>query len=80
MEPGIMKSTVIGSGVDLTIRELADTVAEVVGYQGRFVQDTSKPDGTMRKIMDVSKIRNLGWKPEIAMIRGIGLGYKDYLE
>ena len=75
-----MKSTVIGSGVDLTIRELADTVAEVVGYQGRFVQDTSKPDGTMRKIMDVSKIRNLGWKPEIAMIRGIGLGYKDYLE
>ncbi len=54
----------VGSGEDLTIRELAETVAEVVGYQGKFVQDTSKPDGTMRKIMDVSRIRNLGWKPE----------------
>lgn len=71
-----MKSTVIGSGVDLTIRELADTVAEVVGYQGRFVQDTSKPDGTMRKIMDVSKIRNMGWAPEVDLRIRIALSYE----
>lgn len=59
----------VGTGEDLTIRELAETIAEVVGYQGRFVQDTSKPDGAMRKVMDVSKIRNLGWVSKL-----IGLG------
>ena len=69
----------VGSGEDLTIRELAETVAAAVGYRGKFVQDTSKPDGTMRKIMDVSKIRNLGWAPEIDLRRGIALAYKDYL-
>jgi GDP-L-fucose synthase len=69
----------VGSGEDLTIRELAETIAEVVGYRGGFVQDTSKPDGTMRKIMDVSKIRSLGWKPEIDLPMGIGLAYKNYL-
>lgn len=69
----------VGSGVDLTIRELAETIAEVVGYHGRFVQDTSKPDGTMRKIMDVSKIRDLGWTPEIDFRTGIELAYKNYL-
>lgn len=70
----------IGSGEDLTIRELAETIAEVVGYQGQFVQDSSKPDGTMRKIMDVSKIRNLGWAPEIDLRKGIALAYADYLK
>jgi len=69
----------VGSGEDLTIRELAQTVAEVVGYQGRFLQDTSKPDGTMRKIMDVSTIRNLGWAPKIDLRKGIALAYEDYL-
>lgn len=66
--------------MDLTIRELAETIADVVGYSGNFVQDTSKPDGTMRKIMDVSKIRNLGWKPEIDLRAGIALAYQHYLE
>lgn len=69
----------VGSGEDLTIRELAETIAEVVGYRGGFVQDTCKPDGTMRKIMDVSKICNLGWKPEIDLPTGIELAYKNYL-
>jgi GDP-L-fucose synthase len=69
----------VGSGADLTIRELAETIAEVVGYQGRFVQDISKPDGTLRKIMDLSKIRNLGWAPEIDLRRGIALAYESYL-
>ena len=80
VEPSRCPLINVGSGEDLTIRELAETIAEVVGYQGRFVQDTSKPDGTMRKIMDVSKIRNLGWAPEIDLRRGIALAYEDYLD
>jgi len=69
----------IGSGKDLTIRELAETIAAVVGYKGGFVQNSSKPDGTMRKVMDVSKICNLGWAPEIDLHKGIELAYKEYL-
>ena len=69
----------VGSGEDLTIRELAETVARVVEYQGKFVQDISKPDGTMRKIMDNSKICNLGWKPEMELHSGIALAYQSYL-
>ncbi len=70
----------VGSGVDLTIRELAETVAGVVGYRGGFVQDTSKPDGTMRKVMDVSRIRGLGWQPAISLPVGIKLTYEKYCE
>jgi GDP-L-fucose synthase len=69
----------VGSGVDLTIRELAETVTEVVGFKGQFIQDTSKPDGTMRKIMDVSKLRHLGWSLKTDMPTGIALAYQDYL-
>ena len=79
VEPSHCPLINVGSGVDLTIRELAETIADVVGYAGNFVQDTSKPDGTMRKIMDVSKIRNLGWKPEIDLEAGIALAYQDML-
>ena len=68
----------VGTGEDLTIRALAETVAEVVGYQGKFVQDTSKPDGTMRKVMDVSRIRALGWQPAIALREGVALAYQDF--
>ena len=70
----------IGTGTDLTIRELAETVAGVVGYQGEFVQDTSRPDGTMRKVMDVSKIQNLGWKAKTSLKEGIALTYKIFSE
>ena len=70
----------VGSGEDLTIRELAETVAGVVGYQGRFVQDTSKPDGTMRKVMDVGKLSELGWVPATKLAVGLGLTYKKFLE
>jgi len=69
----------VGSGEDLTIRELAETVAGVVGYQGQFVQDTSKPDGTMRKIMDVSRIRKMGWLQEVGMLDGIAKAYAEFL-
>jgi GDP-L-fucose synthase len=70
----------VGSGADLTIRELAETVAEVVGYKGAFVQDTSKPDGTMRKVMDVSKIQCLGWSANTHLKDGISLTYKIFSE
>ncbi len=70
----------VGTGTDLTIRELAETVAAVVGYTGRFVQDTSKPDGTMRKVMDVSKIHSLGWKAKTGLKEGIGLTYQLFSE
>lgn len=68
----------VGTGEDLTIRALAEIVAEVVGFQGKFVQDTSKPDGTMRKVMDVSKIRALGWMPTVALPEGVALAYQDF--
>jgi GDP-L-fucose synthase len=68
----------VGSGEDLTVRELAEKVAEVVGFTGKFVQDASKPDGTMRKVMDVSTIRRLGWQPKTAMKDGIALAYIDF--
>ena len=67
----------IGCGEDLTIRELAELVAGVIGFNGNLSFDTSKPDGTMRKVMDVSRIRNLGWKPEMALEAGIALAYQD---
>jgi GDP-L-fucose synthase len=70
----------VGTGTDLTIRELAETVARVVGYKGRFVQDNSKPDGTMRKVMDVSKIHSLGWKANTSIQEGINLTYMNFCE
>ena len=70
----------VGTGTDLTIRELAETVADVVGYKGKFVQDTSKPDGTMRKVMDVSKIHGLGWKATTSLKAGIEMTYKIFCE
>jgi GDP-L-fucose synthase len=68
----------VGTGTDLTIRELAETVSAVVGYTGKFVQDTSKPDGTMRKVMDVGKIHSLGWKAQTTLQQGIALTYKEF--
>ncbi|MCX7899537.1 MAG: GDP-L-fucose synthase, partial [Methylocystis sp.] len=69
-----------GAGFDLTIREVAETVARVVGYKGALAFDTSKPDGAPRKIMDSSRIRALGWKPEIALEDGLRSTYRWYLE
>ncbi len=69
----------IGSGSDLTIGELAETVAKVVGFDGEIVWDTSKPDGTPRKLMDSSRIFSLGWQPSVKLPEGIKLAYEDYL-
>jgi len=70
----------VGTGEDLTIRELADTIAEVIGYSGRFIQDTSKPDGTPRKILDVSRINQLGWAANIPLKTGIQLTYQAFAD
>jgi GDP-L-fucose synthase len=70
----------IGCGEDLTIRELAETIADVVGYQGKLVFDTSKPDGTMRKLLDVSRMQSLGWKASTSLRKGIEMTYQSYLE
>jgi len=67
----------VGSGVDLTIKELATMIKEIVGYEGELVFDASKPDGTPRKLMDVSKIEKLGWKYKTGLKEGITSVYKD---
>ncbi|MFD3648547.1 GDP-L-fucose synthase family protein [Streptomyces cyaneofuscatus] len=69
----------IGCGEDLTIRELAETIAEVTGYQGRVGWDTSKPDGTPRKLLDVSRLTSLGFKPQIPLRDGIARTYAWWL-
>jgi GDP-L-fucose synthase len=70
----------IGSGTDMTIHELAETIKEVVGYEGRLVFDPSRPDGTPRKLLDVSRLHSLGWKPKIGLKEGLALAYRDFLE
>ncbi|WP_237328421.1 GDP-L-fucose synthase family protein [Streptomyces sp. CBMAI 2042] len=69
----------IGCGEDLTIRELAENIAEVTGYQGRIGWDTSKPDGTPRKLLDVSRLTSLGFKPQIPLRDGIARTYAWWL-
>lgn len=70
----------VGTGVDLTISELALMVKEVVGYQGKIVWDSSKPDGTPRKLMDVSKLKKIGWNSEIDLVKGLTMTYQWFLE
>jgi GDP-L-fucose synthase len=67
-------------GEDLTISELAGLIAEVVGFKGKIIYDSSKPDGTPRKLMDVSRINNLGWKAKTDLKSGIQKTYQWYLE
>jgi len=80
VEPSRCPLINVGTGVDQTIRELAEMIANVVGYQGKLVQDAAKPDGTMRKVLDVSKISTLGWKAGISLQQGIALTYQIYSE
>ena len=69
----------IGTGKEVTILELAQLIKKVVGYEGRLVFDKTKPDGTMRKLMDVSRINSLGWKAETELEEGIEIVYRDFL-
>ena len=70
----------IGTGLDLTIRELALLIKKTVGFQGNLVFDTSRPDGTPRKLMYVSKLHNLGWKHKTTLEEGLAPTYLDYLK
>ena len=70
----------VGTGVDCTIRELAETVAKVTGFNGRLAWDTSKPDGTPRKLMDVSRLKSLGWEASISLEDGLRDAYHWFLE
>jgi len=70
----------IGTGEDVTIKNLAALVKQIVGFQGNIIWDTSKPDGTPRKLMDVSKLHGLGWHHKIALEDGIKLAYQDFLK
>jgi GDP-L-fucose synthase len=74
-EPGLVN---IGTGEDLEIGELAAMIRDVVGYEGEIVHDTSKPDGTPRKLMDVSKLHALGWKHHIDLRQGLEMVYEDF--
>jgi GDP-L-fucose synthase len=69
----------IGVGEDLTIRELAETVKRVVGYQGEIQFDTSKPDGTPRKLMDVGRLGSMGWQAHTSMEKGLAAAYADFI-
>ncbi|MFA5824691.1 MAG: GDP-L-fucose synthase [Gallionellaceae bacterium] len=79
VDRGVCPLINVGTGEDLTIRELAETIAGVVGYAGKFIQDTSKPDGTMRKVLDVSRIQGLGWRAKTSLMDGISQAYKEYV-
>jgi len=70
----------VGTGQDLTIKQLAETVAKVTNYSGKIEFDTTKPDGSPRKLMDSTRLNNLGWRPTIELEEGLTLAYKDYLQ
>ena len=70
----------VGTGVDCSIREMAETMASVVGYQGQIVFDVTKPDGTPRKLMDVTRLKNLGWQYRYNLHEGLSLTYKWFIE
>lgn len=69
----------VGYGTDVSIRELAETVKRVIGYDGTIVWDSSKPDGTPRKLMDTSRLAALGWKPKVSLEEGLRLTYEAFL-
>ena len=69
----------IGTGTDVTIRELAETIKNVVGFSGELDFDRSKPDGTPRRLMDVSLLSKLGWKASVSLKSGLERSYEDFL-
>lgn len=70
----------VGCGEDISIKELAMLIQQVVGYSGNLVFDATKPDGTPRKLMDVTRLKNQGWEPRISLKEGLKLAYQDFLE
>lgn len=70
----------VGTGKDISIKELAELVKKIVGYEGEIVFDTSKPDGTARKLLDLTRLHQLGWYSKIELEEGIRMTYQDFLE
>lgn len=70
----------VGSGADVSILELAQLVAAVTGFRGRITTDPTKPDGTMRKLMDVSRLERMGWKARIGLREGVEDAYRWFVE
>ncbi|WP_446808061.1 GDP-L-fucose synthase [Methylomonas sp. 2BW1-5-20] len=70
----------VGTGEDVTVRELAETIQDVIGYTGQISWDSAKPDGTPRKLMDISKLKSLGWQPKIGLKEGLDRTYQWFLE
>ncbi len=68
----------VGTGKDITIKKLADMIAEITSYEGEIIWDRNKPDGTFQKLLDVSKLNNLGWKSKIDLLCGLKITYEDY--
>ena len=70
----------MGTGKDISIKELANKIAKLSGFKGKIIWDKDKPDGTPRKLLDISKIKSLGWEPVINLDMGIKLAIEDYKE
>jgi GDP-L-fucose synthase len=70
----------VGAGEDQTVRELAELIAAVVGFDGVLRFDSTKPDGTPRKLLDVSRLNSLGWKPKTGLREGLELAYRDFVQ
>ena len=70
----------VGSGEDITVKELALTIAKVIGYEGSIEFDPTKPDGTPGKLMDSSRLNNLGWRARVSLEEGLRLAYSDFLK
>jgi len=69
----------IGTGEDLKVKDLATMIKDIVGFKGNILHDLSKPDGTPRKLLDVSKIKQLGWEPKVSLEEGIRRTYEGYI-
>jgi GDP-L-fucose synthase len=70
----------VGCGEDISIRELAELICDIVGFEGQLAWDDAKPDGTPRKLLDVTKLQNLGWRPTIPLRDGIAQTYEWFLK
>jgi GDP-L-fucose synthase len=69
----------VGTGIDVTIREMAETMKEVTGYKGNLTFDTTKPDGAPRKLIDITRLENMGWTYNVDLKDGLGKTYEWYL-
>jgi len=70
----------VGYGGDISIANVARAISDIVGFKGELVYDSTKPDGAPRKLVDSSRIKNIGWKPLVSLQRGLELAYQDFLE